>query len=186
MGCQVGKAYRVVLQEGDKCYSVLAILLAFSTQARKKSNQKGEESPIDKVLRLSSPRAWDVALIPFPEDFAPLPTQTETALPCMSSQLGVPAQPQGFGIQANAVSCGCLCRSCLSKWPPYRLSMGPLCWAFPAMRPFRINLSVRWSRCRVCMPCLQGWPRVIRLRIVRRQLLSLKPLARQLAMTITA
>ena len=79
MGCQVGKAYRVVLQEGDKG------LLAFTTQARKKSNQKGEESPYDKVRRLSSPRAWDVALVPFPEDFAPLPTQAETGLACQVS-----------------------------------------------------------------------------------------------------
>ena len=55
MGCQVGKAYRVVLQEGDACFSVLALLLAFTAQARKKSNQKGEESPYDK------PRlAWHV------------------------------------------------------------------------------------------------------------------------------
>ena len=55
MGCQVGKAYRVALQEGDTCFSVLALLLilAFTTQARKKSNQKGEESPYDKDRRLS-------------------------------------------------------------------------------------------------------------------------------------
>ena len=90
MGCQVGKAYRVVLQEGDTGYSVLALLLAFTTHARKKSNQKGEESPYDKVRRLSSPRAWDVALVdvalvPFPEDFAPLPTQAETGLACQVS-----------------------------------------------------------------------------------------------------
>ena len=31
---------------------------------------------------MSSPRAWDVALAPFPEDFAPLPTQAETGLAC--------------------------------------------------------------------------------------------------------
>ena len=29
------------------------------------------------------------------------------------------------------------------------------------------TLSARWPCCRVCTPCLQCWPRVIRLRIVR-------------------
>ena len=85
MGCQVGKAYRVVLQEGDACFSVLALLLAFTTLAKKKSNQKGEESPYDKVRRLSSPRAWEVAFVPFRGDFAPLPTQAETGLACQVS-----------------------------------------------------------------------------------------------------
>ena len=80
MGCQVGKAHRMVLLEGDKCFSVLALLLAFTTQPPKKATK--EESPYDKVLRMSSPRAWDVALVPFPEDFAPLPTQAETGLAC--------------------------------------------------------------------------------------------------------
>ena len=70
----------MVLPEGDKCFSVLALLLAFTTQPPKKATK--EESPYDKVLRMSSPRAWDVALVPFPEDFAPLPTQAETGLPC--------------------------------------------------------------------------------------------------------
>ena len=55
MGCQVGKAYRVVLLEGDSCFSVLALLLAFTTQPRKKSSHKGDESPYDKVRRMSSP-----------------------------------------------------------------------------------------------------------------------------------
>ena len=44
--------------------------------------KKGEKSPYDKVRRLSSPGAWDIALVPFPEDFAPLPTQAETGLAC--------------------------------------------------------------------------------------------------------
>ena len=70
MGCQVRKAYRLVLQENDACYSVLALLLAFATPSRKK---KGEESLSEKLRRMSSPRNWDVALVPFPEDFAPHP-----------------------------------------------------------------------------------------------------------------
>ena len=78
MGCQVGKVYRLVLQSGEGVHAVLAILLAFATQARKKSSQKGEESNYDRVRRQSSPRAWDVALVPFPGDFAPLPTLIET------------------------------------------------------------------------------------------------------------
>ena len=81
MNCQVDKVYRPVLQEGEGVHAVLAILLAFTTQATKKSSQKGEELPYDRVRRLSSPRSWDVAL-PFPGDFAPLPTLTETGLAC--------------------------------------------------------------------------------------------------------
>ena len=61
------------------CYSVFALLLAFVSPSRKR---KGEESPSEKLRRLSSPRRWDVALVPFPEDFAPLPTPTETGLAC--------------------------------------------------------------------------------------------------------
>ena len=79
MGSQAGKAYRIVLEEHGKCYSVLALLLAFVTPSRKR---KGDESPSEKLRRLSSPRHWDVALVPFPEVFVPLPTPTETGLAC--------------------------------------------------------------------------------------------------------
>ena len=79
MGCQVGKAYRLVLQENDPCYSVLALLLAFVTPSRRK---KGEESLREKLRRMSSPRHWDVALVPFPEDFAPPPATAETGPAC--------------------------------------------------------------------------------------------------------
>ena len=79
MGSQAGKAYRIVLEEHGTCYSVLALLLAFVTPSRKR---KGDESPSEKLRRLSSPRHWDVALAPFPEDFVPLPTPTETGLAC--------------------------------------------------------------------------------------------------------
>ena len=79
MGSQAGKAYRLVLEEHGKCYSVLALLLGFVSPSRKR---KGEESPSEKLRRLSSPRHWDVALVPFPEDFAPLPAPTETGLAC--------------------------------------------------------------------------------------------------------
>ena len=79
MGSQAGKAYRIVLEEHGACYSVLALLLAFVSPSRKR---KGDESPSDKLRRLSSPRHWDVALVPFPEDFVPLPTPTETGLAC--------------------------------------------------------------------------------------------------------
>ena len=79
MGSQAGKAYRIVLEEHGACYSVLALLLAFVSPSRKR---KGDESPSEKLRRLSSPRHWDVALVPCPEDFAPLPTPTETGLAC--------------------------------------------------------------------------------------------------------
>ena len=72
MGSQAGKAYRLVLEEHRKCYSVLALLLAFATPSRKR---KGDEAPSEKLRRLSSPRHWDVALVPFPEEFVPLPRQ---------------------------------------------------------------------------------------------------------------
>lgn len=77
IGCQVGKVYRLVLQNGEGVHAVLAVLLAFATQARKK-NRNGQESHYDRVRRQSSPRSWDVALVPFPGDFAPLPTTQET------------------------------------------------------------------------------------------------------------
>ena len=79
MGSQAGKAYRIVLEEHGACYSVLALLLAFVSPSRKR---KGDESPSEKLRRLSSPRHWDVALVPFPEDFVPLPTPAETGLAC--------------------------------------------------------------------------------------------------------
>ena len=79
MGSQAGKAYRLVLEEHGKCYSVLALLLAFATPSRKR---KGDETPSEKLRRLSSPKHWDVALAPFPEEFAPLPTSAETGLAC--------------------------------------------------------------------------------------------------------
>ena len=44
--------------------------------------RKGDELPSEKLCRLSSPRHWDVALVPFPEDFVPLPTPTETGQAC--------------------------------------------------------------------------------------------------------
>ena len=83
MGSLAGKAYRIVLEEHGACYSVLALLLAFVSPSRKR---KGDESPSEKLRRLSSPRHWDVALAPFPEDFAPLPTPTES----VPSTMGFP------------------------------------------------------------------------------------------------
>ena len=68
-----------LLQKKELWYSVLALLLAFATPSRKR---KGDEAPSEKLRRLSSPRHWDVALVPFPEEFAPLPTSTETGLAC--------------------------------------------------------------------------------------------------------
>lgn len=78
IGCQVGKVYRLVLRNFDGVFAVLAVLLAFATQARKKSSQRSTETAYDKVRRLSSPRSWEVVLAPFPGDFAPLPTLEET------------------------------------------------------------------------------------------------------------
>ena len=40
MGCQVEKAFRVVLLEGDSCFSVLALLLAFTTQPERNPTKK--------------------------------------------------------------------------------------------------------------------------------------------------
>ena len=41
IGCQVGKVYRPVLQDSEGVYAVLAVLLAFATQARRKSTRSG-------------------------------------------------------------------------------------------------------------------------------------------------
>ena len=62
-GCGLAgwKTHRLVLEEHGPCYSVFALLLAFVTLSQKR---KGEESPSEKLRRLSSPRHWDVALGP--------------------------------------------------------------------------------------------------------------------------
>ena len=105
VGCQIGKAYRLVLQTGDSSFAVLAILLAFTTPQRKK---KGEESPSEKLRRISSPRSWDVALVPLPNDFAPLPTLAETGLACPvrwafpPSLLILESRPSSFQVLAIA------------------------------------------------------------------------------------
>ena len=100
MGCQVEKAHRLVLQENDACFSVLALLLAFATPSRKK---KGEKSLSEKLGRMSSPRSWDVALVPFPEDFAPPPTPAETELACPVKWAFLPSLPH-LGVQVNDLS----------------------------------------------------------------------------------
>ena len=64
-------------RKGKGFNSVLALLP--SPRKLGKSNQKGEESPYDRVRGLSSPRAWEVALVPFPENFAPLPPKLKRA-----------------------------------------------------------------------------------------------------------
>ena len=46
------------------------------------SKRKEDELPSEKLRRLSSPRHWDVALVPFREDFVPLSTPAETGLAC--------------------------------------------------------------------------------------------------------
>lgn len=52
IGCQVGKVYRLVLQDHEGVY-----LLAFATHAKRKSNRNGQRR---------SPRSWEVAPVPFP------------------------------------------------------------------------------------------------------------------------
>ena len=95
VGSQDGKAYQLVLEEHGTCYSVSALLLAFVTPSRKR---KEEESPSEKLRRLSSPRHWNVALVPFPEDFVPLPP-TETGLVCPAPWVFPPGLCAG--IQSN-------------------------------------------------------------------------------------
>ena len=92
MGSQAGKAYRLVLEEHGNCYSVLALLLAFVTPSRKR---KGDEAPSEKLRRLSSPRHWDVALVPFPEEFV-CPRQLRLAWRALLH--GLSAQPLRVGI----------------------------------------------------------------------------------------
>ena len=78
---------------------VLALLLAFVSPSRKR---KGEELPSEKLRRLSSPRHWDVASVPFPEDFVPLPTPTETGLAC-PAPWAFPTWPTCARIQSKQI-----------------------------------------------------------------------------------
>ena len=79
IGCQVGKVYRMVLRENHAVYALLVVFLEFVTQP-KKSKQGTTETYEETAARQSSPRSWVVAFIPFPETFAPLPTQEETGM----------------------------------------------------------------------------------------------------------
>ena len=80
IGCQVGKVHRLVLLEKAEVYAILVVLLEFVPQTRKKIKRDTTESHRDKAARQSSPRSWEVAFIPFPATFAPLPTQEETGM----------------------------------------------------------------------------------------------------------
>ena len=79
IGCQVGKVYRIVFSEENAVYALLGVLLEFV--ATKEKIQTGSTETYEEVAaRQSSPRSWVVAVIPFPEAFAPLPSQEETGM----------------------------------------------------------------------------------------------------------
>ena len=77
VGCQVGKVYRIVVRENAEAFALLGVLLEYTAQPKKKSKQGGEETLEESTARHSSPKAWVIAVIPVPDAFAPLPTQSE-------------------------------------------------------------------------------------------------------------
>ena len=131
MGCQVGKAYRLVLQENDARYSVLALLLALATPSRKK---KGEESPSEKLRRVSSPRNWDVALAPFPEDFD---TPVKWAFP--PSLHILEPRPMKFRVLAIAEAGDTVTAS--YRWPPLAAEHKPTVLGIPGHVPIPYHLE---------------------------------------------
>ena len=83
MGCQAEKAPQsCAAGRGHMLFSVLALPLTFTAQARKKSNQKGEESLHDKVPRMSSSRLGMLPSCSLSWRLSLLPTQAETGLAC--------------------------------------------------------------------------------------------------------
>ena len=71
VGCQVGKVYRVVVQEEAEAFTLLGVLSEYVAQPKKKSQKGGEETLEESTARHSSPKAWVIAVIPVPEAFAP-------------------------------------------------------------------------------------------------------------------
>ena len=72
VGCQVGKVYRIVLQDEAAAFALLGVLLEYVAQPKKKSKQGGAETYEESTARYSSPKSWIVAVIAVPEAFAPL------------------------------------------------------------------------------------------------------------------
>ena len=70
VGCQVGKVYRIAVRENAEAFALLGVLL----------KQGGEETLEESTARHSSPKAWVIAVIPVPDAFAPLPTQSELGM----------------------------------------------------------------------------------------------------------
>ena len=71
VGCQVGKVYRIVVRENAEAFALLGVLLEYTAQPKKKSEQGGEETLEESTARHSSPKAWVIAAIPVPDAFAP-------------------------------------------------------------------------------------------------------------------
>ena len=80
VGCQVGKVYRIVLQDDAEVFALLGVLLEYVAQPKKKSKQGGAETYEESTSRYSSPKSWIVAVIPVPEAFAPLPSREELGM----------------------------------------------------------------------------------------------------------
>ena len=80
VGCQVGKVYRIVLQDDTAVFVLLGVLLEYVAQPKKKSKQGGAETYEESTARYSSPKSWTVAVIPVPEAFAPLPSRGELGM----------------------------------------------------------------------------------------------------------
>ena len=59
MGCQVGKVYRLVLEEGERVYSALAILLAFTTAEEGRCTCPRFPTPVTLLLFVLGKRRGD-------------------------------------------------------------------------------------------------------------------------------
>ena len=104
----------MIPQEHDQAFAMLVVLLELVPQAKKKSKKEVPEAHRDKAARQSSPLSREVAYIPFPESFAPLPTQ-ESFCTFMHSQdrtrqhnRKAPDRPQHMPVRLSAVLHGSL------------------------------------------------------------------------------
>ena len=135
--------------------------------------RKGDESPSEKLRRLSSSRRWDVALVPFPEDFVPLPTPTETG----SSLCVLEPRATKLRVLAIAEAGDTVTADHLLQMASLAAEHKPTVLGIPGQVPIPYQLE---SFCRACMPsfltssntmqyCLQAASFAVALRTAARQ-----------------
>ena len=159
VGCQVGKVYRIVVQEEAEAFTPLGVLLEYVAQPKKKSKQGGVETLEESTARHSSPKAWVIAVIPVPEAFAPLPSRSELGmnidakwglLYCMRTltPFTTPLRILSLAEVGTTASADHL------KWQLCRLNIKPLHWGFPTRVQFPIISMVLRPSSKACSRCL--------------------------------